>query len=39
MEKLKESEELQKDFIHIAAHDLKNSIQPLFSISGISYQI
>lgn len=35
IEKLKESEELQKDFIHIAAHELKNPIQPLLSLSDI----
>ena len=32
--KLKESEELQKDFIHIAAHELKNPIQPILGLSG-----
>jgi hypothetical protein len=26
--KLKESEELQKDFVNIAAHELRNPIQP-----------
>lgn len=35
IEKLKESEELQKDFIHIAAHELKNPIQPLLLLSDI----
>ena len=35
IEKLKESEALQKDFIHIAAHELKTPIQPLLSLSGI----
>ncbi|MGN6629206.1 MAG: sensor histidine kinase [Candidatus Nitrosocosmicus sp.] len=35
VEKLKESEELQKDFIRLAAHELKNPIQPLLSLSDI----
>ena len=35
VKKLKESEELQKDFIHIAAHELKNPIQPILSSSTI----
>src|SRR6476661_8069366 len=34
LEKLKESEELQKDFIHIAAHELKNPIQPILGLSS-----
>ena len=34
MKKLKESEELQKDFIHIAAHELKNPIQPILGLSN-----
>ncbi|HXT84157.1 MAG TPA: HAMP domain-containing sensor histidine kinase [Verrucomicrobiae bacterium] len=35
VKKLKESEELQKDFVHIAAHELKNPIQPIISSSAI----
>jgi two-component system, OmpR family, sensor histidine kinase VicK len=35
VKKLKESEELQKDFVHIAAHELKNPIQPILGLSGI----
>jgi signal transduction histidine kinase len=35
LKKLKESEELQKDFIHIAAHELKNPIQPILGISSL----
>ena len=35
VKKLKESEELQKDFIHIAAHDLKNPIQPILGLSSL----
>jgi len=34
VEKLKESEELQKDFIHIAAHELRNPIQPILGLSS-----
>ncbi len=34
LEKLKESEELQRDFIHIAAHELKNPIQPILGLSS-----
>ncbi len=34
LKKLKESEELQKDFIHIAAHELKNPIQPILGLSN-----
>ncbi len=34
LERLKESEELQKDFIHIAAHELKNPIQPILGLSS-----
>jgi signal transduction histidine kinase len=33
--KLKESEELQKDFVHIAAHELKNPIQPILGLSSL----
>ncbi len=33
LKKLKESEELQKDFVHIAAHELKNPIQPILLLS------
>ncbi|HEY6534843.1 MAG TPA: HAMP domain-containing sensor histidine kinase [Candidatus Nitrosocosmicus sp.] len=35
VKKLKESEELQKDFVHIAAHELKNPIQPILGLSNI----
>ncbi len=35
IKKLKDSEELQKDFIHIAAHELKNPIQPILTSSEI----
>jgi two-component system sensor histidine kinase VicK len=35
VKKLKESEELQKDFVHIAAHELKNPIQPILASSTI----
>lgn len=35
IEKLKETEELQKDFIHIAAHELRNPIQPILGLSNI----
>jgi two-component system, OmpR family, sensor histidine kinase VicK len=35
VKKLKESKELQKDFVHIAAHELKNPIQPILGLSGI----
>ncbi len=35
VKKLKESEEIQKDFVHIAAHELKNPIQPILSSSAI----
>jgi two-component system, OmpR family, sensor histidine kinase VicK len=35
VKKLKESEELQKDFVHIAAHELKNPIQPILGLSSI----
>lgn len=35
VKKLKESEELQKDFIHIAAHELKNPIQPILGLSSL----
>ena len=35
VKKLKESEELQKDFVHIAAHELKNPIQPILGLSGL----
>ena len=34
VKKLKESEELQKDFVHIAAHELKNPIQPILGLSN-----
>ncbi len=32
-QQLKKSEILQKDFIHIAAHELRNPIQPILAIS------
>ena len=35
VEKLKESDELQKDFIRIAVHELKNPIQPIVTLSQI----
>jgi two-component system, OmpR family, sensor histidine kinase VicK len=35
VKKIKESEELQKDFVHIAAHELKNPIQPILGLSSI----
>ena len=35
VKKLKESEELQKDFVHIAAHELKNPIQPILALTEI----
>ncbi|MGN6351412.1 MAG: ATP-binding protein [Candidatus Nitrosocosmicus sp.] len=35
VQKLKESEELQKDFVHIAAHELRNPIQPILGLSSI----
>jgi two-component system, OmpR family, sensor histidine kinase VicK len=34
-EQLKISETLQKDFIRIAVHELKNPIQPIFGLSGL----
>ncbi len=34
VEKLKRSEELQKDFVQIAAHELKNPIQPILGLSS-----
>ena len=34
-EKLKESEVLQNDFIHIAAHELKNPLQPILMMSEV----
>ena len=33
--KLKKSEELQKDFINIAAHELRNPIQPILGLSSV----
>lgn len=33
--KLKESEVLQNDFIHIAAHELKNPLQPILMMSEV----
>ncbi len=39
LNKLKESEELQKDFIHIAAHELKNPIQPILGISKLLIKV
>src|SRR6476620_12526341 len=35
VKKLKESEELQKDFVHIAAHELRNPIQPILGLSSL----
>jgi two-component system, OmpR family, sensor histidine kinase VicK len=35
LQQLKKSEILQKDFIHIAAHELRNPIQPILAISEI----
>jgi signal transduction histidine kinase len=32
VKKLKKSEELEKDFVHIAAHELKNPIQPILGL-------
>ncbi|MDQ4072894.1 MAG: ATP-binding protein [Thermoproteota archaeon] len=34
-ENLRKSENLQKDFIHIAAHELRNPIQPILGIAEI----
>ena len=34
-EQLKRSEKLQRDFIHIAAHELKNPLQPILGLSGM----
>jgi len=34
-QQLKKSETLQKDFIHIAAHELRNPIQPILAISEV----
>jgi signal transduction histidine kinase len=34
-EKLRNSEKLQRDFIHIAAHELKNPLQPILGLSGM----
>jgi signal transduction histidine kinase len=33
VKKLKKSEELEKDFVHIAAHEFKNPIQPILGLS------
>src|SRR6478752_3125007 len=35
VKKLKESEELQKDFVHIAAHELRNPLQPILGLSSL----
>jgi two-component system sensor histidine kinase VicK len=35
VEKLKEADELQKDFIRIAVHELKNPIQPIVTLSQV----
>jgi two-component system, OmpR family, sensor histidine kinase VicK len=35
VEKLKRSEELQKDFVQMAAHELKNPIQPILGLSNL----
>jgi two-component system, OmpR family, sensor histidine kinase VicK len=37
--KLKESEELQKDFVHIAAHELKNPIQPILGLTNLLIKV
>ncbi len=34
VEKLKRSEELQKDFVQMAAHELRNPIQPILGLSS-----
>ncbi len=34
VERLKRSEELQKDFVQIAAHELRNPIQPILGLSS-----
>jgi two-component system sensor histidine kinase VicK len=34
-EQLMENEQLQKDFIHIAAHELRNPIQPILGVAEI----
>src|SRR5438093_10820241 len=36
-EKMKEVEKLQKDFINIAAHELRNPIQPIIGFSELLY--
>jgi len=36
--KLKELKELEKDFVHIAAHELKNPIQPILALTEILAQ-
>jgi two-component system, OmpR family, sensor histidine kinase VicK len=38
-EKLRESESLQNDFIHIAAHELKNPLQPILMMSEVMKSI
>ncbi|WP_458720315.1 ATP-binding protein [Candidatus Nitrosocosmicus sp. R] len=38
-EKLRESESLQNDFIHIAAHELKNPLQPILMMSQVMKSI
>jgi two-component system, OmpR family, sensor histidine kinase VicK len=39
VKKLKESEELQKDFVHIAAHELKNPIQPILGLTNLLIKV
>ena len=38
-EKLRESESLQNDFIHIVAHELKNPLQPILMMSEVMKSI
>ncbi|WP_458718954.1 histidine kinase dimerization/phospho-acceptor domain-containing protein [Candidatus Nitrosocosmicus sp. R] len=35
---IKRAEELEKDFVHIAAHALKNPIQPILALTEILAQ-
>jgi signal transduction histidine kinase len=36
-EELNRADEMQKEFINIAAHELRNPIQPILSLSGVLY--
>ena len=36
-EKVKESEKMQKEFINIAAHELRNPIQPILGLTEAMY--